>query len=238
MSSCFRISAAHGRAAVPQALAHSPSLNANAAFAGHQQFVTSERHIARSSSLHGISAELGRSVDFAGAQLRASRRSCLAPPNVISPALVSCPPYITWLASTSHVAFLALRPPYRCVSIVCVVQDSMESATSSSDSDRSSAQTSSLPIFAPVTIQAIREPVLADMDLMNANLHAIAASRGGPPMEAAAAQIFGAGGKKLRPMIVLLVARATANLAGLRCETISSASTPVLFLRPFCKRTQ
>lgn len=60
------------------------------------------------------------------------------------------------------------------------------------------------------------------MEQMNANLRSLAADRGGPTMEAAAAQIFGAGGKKLRPMIVLLVARATAHLGGLRCVDLIS----------------
>uniref|UniRef100_A0A383WLT2 Solanesyl diphosphate synthase n=1 Tax=Tetradesmus obliquus TaxID=3088 RepID=A0A383WLT2_TETOB len=49
---------------------------------------------------------------------------------------------------------------------------------------------------------------------MNRNLRNIVGERH-PMLMAAADQIFGAGGKKLRPMIVFLVARATANLAGM-----------------------
>lgn len=97
-------------------------------------------------------------------------------------------------------------------------QESVDSATSSgSDAEHSSALNGSLPRLPAVTIAAIRRPVAADMEQMNRNLRALASDRGGPTMEAAAAQIFGAGGKKLRPMIVLLVARATAHLGGLRC---------------------
>ena len=66
-----------------------------------------------------------------------------------------------------------------------------------------------------MSIAAIAAPVAADMQQMNANLRSIAGDRD-PALQAAADQIFGAGGKKLRPMIVFLVARATAALAGLR----------------------
>lgn len=58
-------------------------------------------------------------------------------------------------------------------------------------------------------------PVAADMEQMNANLRGIVGDRH-PMLQAAAEQIFGAGGKRLRPAIVFLVARATAELEGLR----------------------
>lgn len=63
-------------------------------------------------------------------------------------------------------------------------------------------------------ITRIAQPVTADMQQMNHNLRNIVGERS-PMLMAAADQIFGAGGKKLRPMIVFLVARATANLAGM-----------------------
>eukprot|EP00878_Enallax_costatus_P002271 GHUV01002445.1.p1 GENE.GHUV01002445.1~~GHUV01002445.1.p1 ORF type:complete len:405 (+),score=81.67 GHUV01002445.1:198-1412(+) len=63
-------------------------------------------------------------------------------------------------------------------------------------------------------ITRIVQPVAADMQQMNHNLRNIVGERS-PMLMAAADQIFGAGGKKLRPMIVFLVARATANLAGM-----------------------
>lgn len=63
-------------------------------------------------------------------------------------------------------------------------------------------------------ITQIVQPVVTDMQQMNHNLRNIVGERS-PMLMAAADQIFGAGGKKLRPMIVFLVARATANLAGM-----------------------
>lgn len=63
-------------------------------------------------------------------------------------------------------------------------------------------------------ISEIVLPVSQDMEQMNRNLKSIVGDRH-PMLMAAAEQIFGAGGKKLRPMIVFLVARATAHMAGL-----------------------
>jgi all-trans-nonaprenyl-diphosphate synthase len=75
-----------------------------------------------------------------------------------------------------------------------------------------------LPPPAPVKpaslLSRIVEPVGEDMEQMNRNLRSIVGDRH-PMLMAAADQIFGAGGKKLRPMIVFLVARATAHMAGL-----------------------
>lgn len=53
-------------------------------------------------------------------------------------------------------------------------------------------------------------PVQVDMEQMNTNLRNVVGNRH-PMLMAAAEQIFGAGGKKLRPVIVFLVARATAH---------------------------
>lgn len=72
------------------------------------------------------------------------------------------------------------------------------------------AAASPASLLAEITV-----PVEADMEQMNRNLKSMVGNRH-PMLMAAADQIFGAGGKKLRPMIVLLVARATAELAGLR----------------------
>merc|ERR1712070_649233 len=60
-------------------------------------------------------------------------------------------------------------------------------------------------------IDAITAPVMADMEQMRMNLRDII-GRKNPLLIAAADQIFGAGGKRLRPVLVLLVARATAAL--------------------------
>jgi len=66
------------------------------------------------------------------------------------------------------------------------------------------------------SLEAITAPVREDMTVMNANLMSIVGERH-PMLKAAAKQIFGAGGKKLRPVLCFLVARATAQACGLRC---------------------
>lgn len=58
-------------------------------------------------------------------------------------------------------------------------------------------------------LSAVVAPVKHDMELMNTNIRNIVGNRH-PMLMAAAEQIFGAGGKKLRPVLVFLVARATA----------------------------
>jgi len=57
-------------------------------------------------------------------------------------------------------------------------------------------------------------PVREDVEMLNKNLRTIVGERH-PMLMAAADQIFGAGGKKLRPVISFLVARATLELGGL-----------------------
>ncbi len=69
---------------------------------------------------------------------------------------------------------------------------------------------------APVTMEQVSEPVAADMAICRQNLLNVVGERH-PMLLAAANQIFSAGGKRLRPLIVLLVARATYPLTGLRC---------------------
>ena len=59
-----------------------------------------------------------------------------------------------------------------------------------------------------VSTSEILAPVKNDMESMNANLRRIVGGRH-PLLVQAADQIFGAGGKKLRPAIVFLAARAT-----------------------------
>ena len=61
------------------------------------------------------------------------------------------------------------------------------------------------------TIQELMVPVAQDLDEMTANLKNVIGMKN-PLLIAAADQIFGAGGKRLRPVLVLLVARATAAL--------------------------
>lgn len=75
----------------------------------------------------------------------------------------------------------------------------------------------STPIVAPrgVDIGDITAIVKDDMAAMNTNIKSIVGNRH-PMLMAAAQQIFGSGGKKMRPAVIFLVARATAQLMGLR----------------------
>ena len=94
------------------------------------------------------------------------------------------------------------------------VASSYDSAESSGDQydigsisiDLPEQQTASTSSSASTT--HILAPVKADMEAMNANLRSIVGGRH-PLLVQAADQIFGAGGKKLRPAIVFLASRAT-----------------------------
>lgn len=68
---------------------------------------------------------------------------------------------------------------------------------------------------APVSMEQVSAPVVEDMAICRQNLLNVVGERH-PMLLAAANQIFSAGGKRLRPLIVLLVARATFPLTGLR----------------------
>mmetsp|Transcript_31001 Transcript_31001/g.68756 ORF Transcript_31001/g.68756 Transcript_31001/m.68756 type:complete len:420 (+) Transcript_31001:348-1607(+) len=63
-------------------------------------------------------------------------------------------------------------------------------------------------------LNKVLAPVAEDMEVMRVNLKNVVGQRH-PMLMAAAEQIFQAGGKRLRPAIVFLVARATAQLMGL-----------------------
>jgi hypothetical protein len=65
-----------------------------------------------------------------------------------------------------------------------------------------------------VSSSEILAPVREDMEQLTVNLKAVVGERSNL-LKAAADQIFGAGGKKLRPAIVFMVSRATAKYAGL-----------------------
>lgn len=71
-----------------------------------------------------------------------------------------------------------------------------------------------LPDPTKVALKDIRGPVDADMEVCRRNLVDVVGRRH-PLLRAAADQIFSAGGKRLRPLIVLLVARATFPMTGL-----------------------
>ncbi|KAK9807153.1 hypothetical protein WJX73_001026 [Symbiochloris irregularis] len=100
------------------------------------------------------------------------------------------------------------------------------SSSSSSDTSTAPSEDGQMPLLSlstptsgrelvpTVSSEEILRPVKQDMDILAHNLTTVVGKRH-PLLMAAAQQIFGAGGKKLRPAIVLLVARATAELQGL-----------------------
>jgi len=62
-----------------------------------------------------------------------------------------------------------------------------------------------------VALDDVRAPVVEEMKLLEDNLRAVVGNRH-PMLLSAAEQIFGAGGKKLRPLLVLLVGNAVRRL--------------------------
>ncbi|PNH05603.1 Solanesyl diphosphate synthase 1 [Tetrabaena socialis] len=72
-----------------------------------------------------------------------------------------------------------------------------------------------LEVVSPANLLSeILAPVKADVEQMNLNLRNVVGNRH-PMLMAAAEQIFSAGGKKLRPVIVFLVAHSTAQREGM-----------------------
>ncbi|KNA12387.1 hypothetical protein SOVF_125890 [Spinacia oleracea] len=71
----------------------------------------------------------------------------------------------------------------------------------------------------PISIAELFEVVADDLLTLNKNLQAIVGAEN-PLLMSAAEQIFSAGGKRMRPALVFLVSRATAQLAGLKELTI------------------
>ncbi|XP_011098151.1 probable solanesyl-diphosphate synthase 3, chloroplastic isoform X2 [Sesamum indicum] len=67
----------------------------------------------------------------------------------------------------------------------------------------------------PLSMADMFEVVAEDLLTLNKNLQSIVGSEN-PVLMSAAEQIFGAGGKRMRPALVFLVSRATAEIAGLK----------------------
>ncbi|KAK3139657.1 hypothetical protein QOZ80_5AG0387150 [Eleusine coracana subsp. coracana] len=65
-----------------------------------------------------------------------------------------------------------------------------------------------------ISVSSLLEVVSDDLLRLNNNLKSLVGAEN-PVLVSAAEQIFGAGGKRLRPALVFLVSRATAELAGL-----------------------
>ncbi|XP_072955040.1 solanesyl-diphosphate synthase 2, chloroplastic-like [Typha angustifolia] len=70
-----------------------------------------------------------------------------------------------------------------------------------------------------VSLSLLLEVVADDLQKLNENLKSIVGAEN-PVLVSAAEQIFGAGGKRLRPALVFLVSRATAQFAGLKKLTV------------------
>ncbi|KAK4577034.1 hypothetical protein RGQ29_027515 [Quercus rubra] len=67
----------------------------------------------------------------------------------------------------------------------------------------------------PISLKNLFELVADDLQTLNQNLQSIVGAEN-PVLMSAAEQIFGAGGKRMRPALVFLVSRATAELARLK----------------------
>ncbi|KAJ6751928.1 hypothetical protein OIU85_002354 [Salix viminalis] len=67
----------------------------------------------------------------------------------------------------------------------------------------------------PISITNLFEVVADDLLTLNQNLQSIVGAEN-PVLMSAAEQIFGAGGKRMRPALVFLVSRATAEVVGLK----------------------
>ncbi|KAK1275217.1 hypothetical protein QJS04_geneDACA011832 [Acorus gramineus] len=71
----------------------------------------------------------------------------------------------------------------------------------------------------PVSVSSLLATVADDLQMLNKNLRSIVGAEN-PVLVSAADQIFGAGGKRLRPAMVFLVSRATAPIGGLKDLTV------------------
>ncbi|KAJ4806659.1 solanesyl diphosphate synthase 1 [Rhynchospora pubera] len=71
----------------------------------------------------------------------------------------------------------------------------------------------------PISVSSLLEVVGDDLHKLNINLKSLIGAEN-PVLISAAEQIFGAGGKRLRPALVFLVSRATAQLTGLKELTV------------------
>ncbi|CAK9881506.1 unnamed protein product [Sphagnum jensenii] len=65
-----------------------------------------------------------------------------------------------------------------------------------------------------ISLAELVAPVAEDLGILNNNLHLVVGSQN-PVLMSAAKQIFGAGGKRMRPALIFLVSKATAEVAGL-----------------------
>ncbi|KAF8391107.1 hypothetical protein HHK36_023408 [Tetracentron sinense] len=85
--------------------------------------------------------------------------------------------------------------------------------------DPASALDVNLKSISPISVSNLLEVVADDLQALNQNLQSIVGVEN-PVLISAAQQIFGAGGKRMRPALVFLVSRATADIVGLKEVTL------------------
>jgi hypothetical protein len=77
-----------------------------------------------------------------------------------------------------------------------------------------------LELQTKISLAEIVAPVAEDLVVLNNNLQSVVGAQN-PLLMSAAKQIFGAGGKRMRPALIFLVSKATAELAGLKYLLLS-----------------
>ncbi|CAL9193484.1 unnamed protein product [Musa hybrid cultivar] len=100
---------------------------------------------------------------------------------------------------------------WRVVSVVVIVFELAADVPSAGEVRSVTAESRS----ERVQVSSLLEVVSGDMKMLNENLKSIIGAEN-PVLISAAEQIFGAGGKRLRPALVFLVSRATAQIDGIR----------------------
>lgn len=124
--------------------------------------------------------------------------------------LVSCGCSVNWSSRTLQRG-LSFR---RRQGARCRVSLTQNVGVPSLRSDLDVVNTSKATTSGPVSVSSLIEVVSDDLQRLNKNLKTIIGDEN-PLLASAAEQIFGAGGKRLRPALVFLVSRATAQIAGL-----------------------
>ncbi|XP_047094598.1 solanesyl-diphosphate synthase 2, chloroplastic-like [Lolium rigidum] len=105
-------------------------------------------------------------------------------------------------------------PPRRRTPCVCFVAAPSQTGLAAIDVLAAGASATTARLPERVSVSSLLEVVSDDLLKLNNNLKALIGAEN-PVLVSAAEQIFGAGGKRLRPALVFLVSRATAELAGL-----------------------
>ncbi|TVU51735.1 hypothetical protein EJB05_03177, partial [Eragrostis curvula] len=104
--------------------------------------------------------------------------------------------------------------PRRRAPGVCLVASPSQPGLAAIDVAIPNATTASSVPAGRISVSSLLEVVADDLLRLNNNLKSLVGAEN-PVLVSAAEQIFGAGGKRLRPALVFLVSRATAELAGL-----------------------